>query len=685
MRVLIVVCRQTKMGSYHLPVGIGYVSACLKRAGHDVLMVNPNHSMEEFEPLLAAAIARHQPQVFATGGMAFHLNQVRELASMVRMLLPKATIVIGGPLVSNQPGVAMTAIPEADFGVLGEGEHTTVELLAALEAGGDVGAVKGLIYRSPANPALFKQTERRPVEKNLDSLPWVDYEGLGLDIYAGLHRPGQCAPALVVDHKTRVMPLMTSRGCPYDCTFCCHEAAGRRYRIRSLDQVFAEVEAAMGRYGINALFIYDDVFCLKPSRLEDFCQRVAKLGVRWECSMTASQINPAMLKTMKESGCCCISVGVESLSPTILKSMRKHTTLEELERVLPQIYDARIGLWSNLIFGDPAETLATVTESLEWFSNHPQYNFRVAYIGYHPGSRIFDEAVARGRINDVTAYLKSDQCEINATTMSDRDYLISRLLVGRAWMSFGFAGKLLALERDDKGCIVPRCLCPHCGAEGRCYTFELNPGACASINCPSCNRAYRAPVGVRLQASPEAEQLVAATRQLAQKPGVTAQELDAACKQILGLDPTSAFAWDMLIKVADAAGDRVTAARLLEQAIWFDPYNAALFGQMAKRLTELGLNAPRAKYVSKAQHLRAVGIAGTTYIDVVTSPTERKSVLDEQIRILNLHLPIASFLVGQAAPIAAATMSPSLLKVKPVAGAIMRLFSVEQERAASHE
>lgn len=258
MKILMIVARQTEMQSYHLPVGIGYVAASLKRAGHDVVVLNPNHSLAGFEEQIAREIAAHRPQVVATGGMAFHLKQIRGVAAFTRSLLPEAVIVLGGPLVTTQPRIALAAVPEADFGVIGEGEHTMVELMAALETGAPLDPVNGIIYRQPGTGALL-QTAPRPMEKNLDTLPWVDYEGLGLDVYASLHRPGECAPALVIDAATRVMPLITSRGCPYSCTFCCHEKEERRYRTRSLDDIFAEIGQAIDRYAINALFIYDEI------------------------------------------------------------------------------------------------------------------------------------------------------------------------------------------------------------------------------------------------------------------------------------------------------------------------------------------------------------------------------------------------------------------------------------------
>ena len=614
MKILLVVPRQSKMQSYHLPVGIGYVSASLKRAGHDVTILNPNHSVEEIPFLLEQAIKDNTPQVVATGGMAFHLAQIRLVAATARALLPHAVILIGGPVVSNLPEAAMTAVPEANFGVIGEGEHTSVQLMSALETGSDLDNVKGLIYRVAETGAL-KRTAPRPVEENLDTLPWVDFEGLGLDIYAGLHRLGECAPALIADSGTRVMPLITSRGCPFPCTFCCHDGASRRYRVRTLDDVFAEITAAIERYHINALLLYEDLFCLKRERLEEFCKRIKPLGLRWECSLRVEQIDANILKLMKESGCCCIGLGVESMSPAILKSMQKKTTREGIEQALALIYDAKIAVWANLIFGDPAETLATVRESLEWYCNNSRYNLRFAMIGYHPGSRIYDDAVKRGLIRDPIEYLLSGNSDINATSMSDDDFQKMRILMNRSVVSFGHAGRLVDLKQTDSSSFAARCICPYCGAEGLCSTIEGKTGfrVIPSINCPVCNRAYRVPVVIRLKPSPETTPLLEALRNMEQSRD-SAVAIRDICNRILSLDATNNEAYNALIALADAVGDGPQAVDLLENAIAMDPYNPILFAQMADRLAKMGENGLREKYIRKAEHLHSVGITGTSYI-----------------------------------------------------------------------
>ena len=612
MRVLLVVPRQTRMGSYSLPLGIGHISTSLKLAGHQVMLLNPNHSLADMPAFLKQAIDEFSPDIIATGGMSFMVNLIREITIPARELLPNTTIIIGGLLVSNQPAVSMTAIPEADIGVVGEGERTIVELVAALSAGDKLNTISGLIFRNPETGALH-QTPPRAVEYDLDQLPEVDYAGLGLDIFAGLHRPGDVTPGLIVDSGARVMPVMTSRGCPYPCTFCCHESTGRRYRVRSLDRVFAEISTAVECCGINTLFVLDDLFGLKPGHIEEFCERVQPYGFRWGCSLRGEQISPALLKMLKESGCTSIGLGVESMSPPILESMKKKTSREKLEKALSMIYDAEICPGSNLIFGDPAETLETAMESLEWMVNNNRYDLRTALIGYHPGSRIYDDAIKNGLIKDPVKFLLSDSAEINGTALSGADFQSLQLMMANYTWMFGIAGRLVEFQQAEDGLWTFRAICPHCNTENVYSAICLdNPGIIQRISCKQCNRLYRFPIAHR-KPLPKELNILVETLCLTPVTADRANEIHEICTRIVSFSMMYDQPWCVLIQLADILENSQAAIGYLEHAIIANPYSPFLFEEMSRRLTLSGQASAQKKFALKAAQLRQQSIESTTY------------------------------------------------------------------------
>lgn len=168
MRYLLVMPRFTaNFGDYYtFPLGIAYVSAAMKAAGLDVRLLNLNHSALPVAQLVAEAVAAGVDLV-CTGGLSGHYLMVKEILDAARAADPKVRTVVGGGLLSSEPTVVMEGTG-ADFGVIGEGEVTMVELDRCLAAGEDPGSVAGLIYRTGEG---LRETPRRKEIPDLDSLP----------------------------------------------------------------------------------------------------------------------------------------------------------------------------------------------------------------------------------------------------------------------------------------------------------------------------------------------------------------------------------------------------------------------------------------------------------------------------------------------------------------------------------
>ncbi len=345
--------------------------------------------------------------------------------------------------------------------------------------------------------------------------------------------------------------------------------------------------------------------------------------------MVVRQINPEILKMMKESGCCCISIGVESMSPTVLKSMKKGATVEQIEIALTQIYEAEIAIWSNLIFFDPAETLQTVDESLEWSGNHSQFDFRFAKIGYHPGSLIYDEAVKNELITDQLKYLQSGNCELNGTSMSTDDFALAYRLVTRTQITFGYAGKLLDCKIDKSGVVNLTCGCPYCGTTGQCR-FE---GLIARIICPSCNRIYRPPVAKRIMPLPNAVANIDRLIQLTKTESSSDRTCEIWC-QIIAIDPYHGEAWNQLLHHAEQKNNHRLYAVILRNLLLIDPYISDSFRRMAEVLTCLGLDKRATKYTLKAEHLKQLGITQSKQIALTLPPDQQDIAINNELDIM---------------------------------------------------
>lgn len=241
---------------YFFPIGIGYIISYLKKSGFNVHCVNLCHSDKSTGEQLIPFIEKHNIDVICSGVMTVHWNLLEEIFTIVKKHFPEKITVAGGAIITSEPEVAMSNMP-IDFGVIGEGEITMAELAAELCKGNMFPeSVPGLIYHAPSG-GLVKTGERPPIT-DLDTLPFPDYEAMEYDKFLKIR--WDSLPAIKgiyfnVDENQRLGEILTSRSCPYSCTFCYHPL-GKKYRQRSLDNVFQEIEYLVSKYDIRILRAY---------------------------------------------------------------------------------------------------------------------------------------------------------------------------------------------------------------------------------------------------------------------------------------------------------------------------------------------------------------------------------------------------------------------------------------------
>jgi len=406
---------------YQFPLGIAYISASLKAAEYTVYTLNLNHVTGDLFAALQHAIATHHIDVVLTGGISMQYNSIFELVKFTKMLNPNMINIVGGGLITAEPEVAFEALEFIDIGVIGEGEVTICELAHALEHERDLATVNGIIYQK--NDQLITTLPRTAIE-DIDSIPWPDYEGFELDRYLEL------LPAAVNDlREERMAFLLTSRSCPFSCTFCFHTVS-KKYRRRSIASVMEELQYLKDKYAIKFVFLADELFGFQKTRLKEFCESMRTLNLPWGSSFRVNDINPQSIQHLKSSNCRMVVVGLESADNRILESMRKHITIEQTEQALKLLFDAEIPFAGNLIFGDIEETVETATNTLTWWENHLQYNVNLWPVISYPGSHLYTYACEKGIIKDRIQYLKDGCPAVNVSKMNQAEmsWLVTNLM-----------------------------------------------------------------------------------------------------------------------------------------------------------------------------------------------------------------------------------------------------------------
>lgn len=420
MHILLVVPRySTNWGEfYQIPLGLGYIASAIKRAGHKVSSLNLNHYQGTVEELVTAKISELDPDVCATGSLAPFLSALAAIFSASRKAKPCITNLAGGGLVSGEPEMSLKVL-DIDVGVVSEGEQTIVELLDCLAQSKDLNSVAGIVFRNEAGAIV--QTPPRAQLHDLSQLAWPDYELLeceknianqrALDSYF-FHSHEESKP--------RVIDMITSRSCPYSCTFCFHPV-GKVYRERPLDDFFSELDMVVSRYQINMVALIDELFSLKQQRLLEFCGRIKPYGLKWMVQLHVSSAKDHVLQAMRDAGCTYISYGIESMSRTVLESMKKKTKPDRIAAALALTYEHHIGIQGNLLFGDTAETLETANESMHWWAFNRRYQINLTPLMVFPGSPDYYAALRDGLITDREAYVANIPARFNISRMNDKN------------------------------------------------------------------------------------------------------------------------------------------------------------------------------------------------------------------------------------------------------------------------
>jgi radical SAM superfamily enzyme YgiQ (UPF0313 family) len=365
-------------------LGPMYLSACLKRAGHRVALAI-GRTADELLPRIRA----FQPNVLAFSIMTGSHRWARELAHELKVRTGIPTL-FGGAHPTFFPQFADH--PAVDWIVRGEAEETVVELLDALDAGRSPDGIANLGYR---RDGVRIQAEVRNLVRDLDDLPFPDR-----DLYADL----------IGRMDLGIPNVITSRGCPFHCSFCFEDAQrelykdkGKYVRIRRIDAVLAECRELMARPDVRAIYFADDVFGMSKKWLYEFLPAYKReIGLPFVCLVRADIVasDPEYARRLAEGGCRSVFFGVESGNEDLRNTvLAKQLTDAQIRTAAERLHAAGIAFRTYNILGLPGETwedaLATVKLNIEIGADYPWASLFAPY----PGTALAAHAIETGHLD----------------------------------------------------------------------------------------------------------------------------------------------------------------------------------------------------------------------------------------------------------------------------------------------
>lgn len=363
------------------PIGLASMAACLERRGVRTTIVDCYARPGSDRGIRDHLLAERPSFIGFSCTTSSFLDGIR-IAEAARSTLPGIRTVFGGHHVSALKEALFPAFPAMDFAVVGEGEEALAELV---ERGGeDPSGIRGIIYREGAEGAA-RFTGYREHGIELDGLPFPAYEKL--DGFPESYK-------LPIFNYPRVpnTSCISSRGCPYSCSYCDRSVFRRSFRYNSAEYLYEHLRYLKERFGARHINFYDDQFTFNRSRVEAFTGMMIDrpLGMTFNCAVRAEHIDVELVRRMKSAGCWMMSLGIETGDGQLLARHRRNVDLDHIARKIRMIKDVGIRTKGLLMMGLPGETEESIRRSMEYVFSLPIDDFNLTKFTPFPGSPIYE-------------------------------------------------------------------------------------------------------------------------------------------------------------------------------------------------------------------------------------------------------------------------------------------------------
>lgn len=349
--------------------GLGYLSAILKDQ-HEVQVLdlnniemgfcgdpNPDMPKDELEERLISSVDEFEPQLFGVSVKTFTAEISKYIFKFIKAQRPGLTTLAGGPHITLD-GFRFIQENRIDFGIQGEGEYTALKFSNALEKDGDLRNIEGIL--SWRDGQLIQNPRHRTID-DLDALPFPEYDNF----------------SSVRDHGGRLQeyPLLTSRGCPYRCSYCSMpRIMGGKWRSHKPSRVIEELQHARSKHRSTSFTVVDDNFTLDLKRVESICELLIseKMNLPWNSQngIRADRINEGLAEKMKRSGCQYVWIGIESADERVFNYIDKGEKLVNIEKGIAHLKKAGIRVGGFFILGLPFSTRESDLKSIDFVREH---------------------------------------------------------------------------------------------------------------------------------------------------------------------------------------------------------------------------------------------------------------------------------------------------------------------------
>jgi len=376
------------------PLGLAYVASYLRKyAGISEIAI------AEKDDDLLGSIVRQRPDIVGIGSTSVLFGSATNLAAQIKEKLD-IPVIVGGPHVTCIP----TTLPKAfDVGVVGEGERTMLELIQAFEKDGglkkeSLRKINGLTFFDGGKLTV---TPKRELIEPLDSIPYP-----ARDLF--LMEKHYMKPRRIISkvNLNRGTHMLSSRGCPFNCVFCASSCFWRhKIRFFSPEYVIGEMKELIGKYNVEVIALFDDLFIANKDRLEKIVGLIKKEGIEksiaFRCLARADMTDEKTCQLLKDMNVHTVSVGFESGSEKMLKYLKRNTvTLEQNVRAAKLLKQYGFEIDGLFMLGSPYETRVDMMKTLDFIKSSDIDTIELCFTTPFPGTDLWEYAKERGLVSD---------------------------------------------------------------------------------------------------------------------------------------------------------------------------------------------------------------------------------------------------------------------------------------------
>lgn len=419
----------SSMESAPPPLGLMYIASYLRKKKQAVNIKIVDARCNDFSrEELGKVIFNFRPHLLGITSMHDEKKEVHAVAGFIKKTMPGLKIIVGGPYPSADYDEVLKD-KNIDFAVVGEGEEVIDELIGDLFCGyQNLSNIKGLAYKEQG---YVRFNGEREFIQNLDRLSFPAWDLINLNDYFYAKKRALENPFQIYK---RAVPILSSRGCPYRCTYC-HSIFGKKFRARSPENIVEEIELLYNSYGVREIEFLDDSFNIDKTRAKNIFDLIIKKNINikicFSNGIRIDRIDGELFKLMSKSGVYRINYGIESVSKRIQKMIKKDLNIDLVKSIIDETLKNKMLCGAFFMMGFPTETEEEITETLRFAFSSRLHTAVFAIVTPFPNTEIYNQFVLRKKINSNVDFSNTSEVALNLCKVSNKKLQQLRLYAYR--------------------------------------------------------------------------------------------------------------------------------------------------------------------------------------------------------------------------------------------------------------